>query len=68
MYEGYSCAIIFSALCYSFLEIKCTSNWALVAHACHPRYLGDWDPEDRALRPAGQIVRETPSPKITGAK
>jgi hypothetical protein len=37
--------------------------WVLVAHAYNPSYLEGKDQEDCGLRPAGQIVHETPSPK-----
>jgi hypothetical protein len=43
-------------------------NWAPVAQACNPRYLGGYDQEDCNLRPAWANSFQDPIPKITREK
>jgi hypothetical protein len=38
-------------------NVRC--SWALVTHACHPRYSGGRNQEDCSSKPAQQIVCET---------
>jgi hypothetical protein len=48
--------------------ISQTSNWAPVAHTCHPSYLGGRDQTDQGLRPARENSWWDPISKITKAK